>query len=535
MAKLASHVQAAIKCGPVPKIREWRKLTTLKLTRAEKAMRFIETYLLIPEGDLIGQKIQLDEYQEAFIYSVLDNPHTTRKAFLSVARKNAKTATIACLLLVFIAGPEATPNSRLLSGAMSRDQAAEVYNYASKMVRLSPELSKRIRIIPSKKSLIGLSKNVEYLAVSADGRTAHGKSPKIAILDEVGQIRGPQSDFVDAIITAQGAYDDALLFAISTQAPNDADLYSTWLDDAAESKDPRIVSHVYAAEKDADLTDRRAWKAANPAIGKFRSLKDVEEQADRASRMPSFEPTFRNLVLNQRVEMAAPFISKGIWLLNSHDIDPSIFYTAPVYAGLDLSARNDLTAFVMMAHDGERWHVKSTFWTPEKGLRDRAKRDRAPYDVWEKEGHLRAVPGASIDYEVVAKDIVDLLDGCDIQLIAFDRWRIDLIKKEFSELGADLPLHPFGQGFKDMAPAIDTLESILLNEQMAHGGDPVLTMCMANSRIEQDAAGNRKLNKQKATGRIDGAVALAMAVGVTPQISEEGDFEGFLSNPVSVQ
>lgn len=533
MAKLSPHVQAAIQCGPIPKTRDWRKQPTAKLTRAERAMRFIETYLLIPEGDLIGQKIKLDGYQEAFIYAVLDNPRTTRKAFLSVARKNAKTATIACLLLVFIAGPEATPNSRLLSGAMSRDQAAEVYNYAAKMVQLSPELSKRIRVIPSKKSLVGLSKNVEYLAVSADGRTAHGKSPKIAILDEVGQIRGPQSDFVDAIITAQGAYDDALLFAISTQAPNDADLYSTWLDDAKESKDPRIVSHVYAAEKDADVLDKQAWYAANPALGKFRSLKDVEEQADRAQRMPSFEPTFRNLVLNQRVELASPFISKGVWVLNSHEVDESVFYEYPVYAGLDLSARNDLTAFVMLAHNGERWHIKPVFWTPEKGLRDRAKRDRAPYDVWHKEGLLRTVPGASIDYEDVARDVVDLLDGCDVQLIAYDRWRIDIFKKELSDMGVELPLHPFGQGFKDMAPAIDTLESLLLNEQMAHGGHPVLTMCMANSRIEQDAAGNRKLNKQKATGRIDGAVALAMAVGVTPQISEEGDFEGFLSNPVS--
>jgi len=509
------------------------KAQPVPATRGERVCAFIERFCVVAEGDLIGQPLKLQPFQRDFILAVYDNPAGTRKGYLSIARKNAKTATIACLLLAHIVGPEAKQNSRIISGAMSRDQAAEVYNYASKMVQLSPQLAKITRIIPSSKKIIGISRNVEYQAVSADGRTAHGKSPVLAILDEVGQIRGPQSDFVDAITTAQGAYDNAMLFAISTQAPNDNDLYSIWLDDARASKDPRIVCHVYEADKDADVLDRTAWYAANPALGIFRSLKDVEEQADRAARMPSFEPTFRNLVLNQRVEMSAPFISKGIWLLNSQEVNDSIFYTHPTYVGLDLSAKNDLTAMVMIAYDGEKWHIKPTFWTPEKGLRDRAKRDRAPYDIWEKEGYIRSVPGASIDYEAVGRDVADLLDGVLVQSVAFDRWRFDLLKKEFEELGLNLPLHPFGQGFRDMAPAIDTLETMLLNEKMAHGGHPVLTMCMANAKIEQDAAGNRKLNKQKATGRIDGAVALAMAVGVTPQIAEEGDFEGFLSNPVT--
>jgi phage terminase large subunit-like protein len=188
---------------------------------------------------------------------------------------------------------------------------------------------------------------------------------------------------------------------------------------------------------------------------------------------------------------------------------------------------------VLIAHDTERWHVKPIFWTPDKGLRDRAKRDRAPYDIWADQGFIRALPGASIDYEIVAHEIVDTISDMNIVSMAFDRWRFDLLKKEFDKIGIQLPLHPFGQGFKDMAPAIDSLETLLLNEQIAHSAHPVLTMCMANAKIEQDAAGNRKLNKQKATGRIDGAVALAMAVGVTPQISTEGDFDGFLSNPVT--
>lgn len=488
-------------------------------TRGEKVCAFIERFCVVPEGDLVGQRVKLAPFQRAFIIDVYDNPVGTRRGYLSMARKNAKTATIACILLAHIAGPEARLNTRIISGAMSKEQAAEVYNYASKMIQLSPELSKVCGIIPSGKRIVGLNKNVEYQAISAEGKTAHGKSPVLAILDEVGQVRGPTSDFIDAIVTAQGAYEDAMLFAISTQSPNDNDLFSIWLDDAISSRDPRIVCHLYTAPLDLELDDPEAWKASNPALGLFRSLKDLTEQAQRAGRMPSFEPTFRNLGLNQRVEMVAPLVSRKVWAANAHKPNEQVFKTCKVFAALDLSARNDLTALVYAAWGGkeiegiDRWHVKARFWSPEATLAERSKRDRAQYDVWAQQGWITPVPGVSIDYEMVAKDIADELDGLDVAALNFDRWRIDLIKKEMEKLGIKLPLVPFGQGFRDMAPAIDTLETILLNEQMAHGGNPVLTMCMANARVEQDSAGNRKLNKAKATGRIDGAVSLAMLFG----------------------
>ena len=163
---------------------------------------------------------------------MLDNKVPTTLAILSMARKNGKTALIAAILLAFLVGPEAKRNSQIVSGAMSKDQAALVFALACKMVQLSPELSKVVKIVPSGKRLYGLPLNVEYRALAADATTGQGLSPRLAILDEVGQVRGPKSEFVEAIVTAQGAYDDALLVAISTQAPNDGDLLSIWIDDA---------------------------------------------------------------------------------------------------------------------------------------------------------------------------------------------------------------------------------------------------------------------------------------------------------------
>lgn len=522
MPEITDIIKKAIRSGPVPKIRDWRKISDInKLTRAERAMAFIEQYCKVPEGALIGQPIKLALFQEAFFYSVYDNPHNTTDAYLSIARKNSKTATIACLVLVHLVGPEALPNTEIASGARSREQAAQVFRYAQKMVGLNKDLQKIIRVIPSKKTLIGLNRNVEYHALSAEASTTHGGSPVVAILDEVGQVKGPRDDFIDAVITSQGAHENPLLIAISTQAPTEADLFSVWLDDAAKGEDPAIISHVYEADKECDLTDEKQWQQANPALGLFRGYRDLKKQITRAVRMPSGENTVRNLCLNQRVSLVDPFVSKSIWDQNNEAPQDEIDSATICYAGLDLSGKNDLTALVVIQWINGKWDIYPFFWTPENGLRDRAKRDRVPYDLWAREGWLRTTPGATVDYEFIAQEMAEIFESLQVGAIAFDRWRIDLLKKELEKLNVELPLVPFGQGYKDSAPAVDTLEGDLINGVMRHGGHPVLTMCAANTVTSKDGAGNRKFDKAKAYGRIDGMAALLMARGVLSHIEEE--------------
>lgn len=481
------------------------------MTRGERVVAFVERYCLVPDGAHVGKPIKLADFQRRFILAVYDNPHGTRRAYLSVGRKNGKTALIACLLLAHLVGPEAKLNAQLVSGALSRDQAALVFNLAAKMVQLSPELSKIVRIVPSGKRLIGLPMNTEYKALAAEGRTAHGLSPALAILDEIGQVKGPQNDFVDAITTSQGAHEEPLLLVISTQAPTDADLLSIWLDDAIRSEDPAMICHLYAAPDDCELTDREAWKAANPALGLFRSEQDVEEQARQAERMPATENTFRVLTLNQRRNMVSAFVSPGVWKAGNGE--PGAL-DGLVYGGLDLSATTDLTALVLTCRRDGVLHVHPFFWMPQDSVAEASKRDRAPYDVWVKRGYLRTTPGRVIDYDFVARDIGQICAGLNVGKIGFDRWRMDRMKGAMERQGVDLPLQEFGQGYASMSPALDALEADLLAERVRHGGHPVLTMCAANAVAVPDPAGNRKLDKSKATGRIDGMVALAMAEGV---------------------
>jgi len=487
------------------------------MTRGEKVIAFIERYLSVPEGAQVGKPIRLAEFQRKFILAVYDNPHGTRRAYLAIARKNGKSALIACLLLAHLVGPEAKLNSQLVSGARSRDQAALVFALASKMVQLSPELSKIVRVVPSGKRLIGLTMNTEFKALAADGTTAHGLSPVLAILDEVGQVKGPQDDFIDAITTAQGAHDAPLLIAISTQAPTDADLFSVWLDDAERSQDPAIVSHVYAAPEGCELDDEAAWRAANPALDLFRSRRDVEEQAAQAKRMPASENTFRVLTLNQRVNMVSAFVSPGVWKAGNGtpgELDGT------VYGGLDLSATTDLTALVLTCRKDGALHVQPHFWMPQDMVAEATRRDRAPYDLWVRQGFLRTTPGKVIDYDFVARDIGEITAGLSVAKIGFDRWRMDRMKAAMERQGVDLPLEPHGQGFKDMSPALDALEADLLQAKVLHGGHPVLAHCAGNAVSVSDPAGNRKLEKNKSTGWIDGMVAFAMAEGVEAMFAE---------------
>jgi phage terminase large subunit-like protein len=507
------------------------------MTRAEKVIAFIHKYCLVPEGEHMGKPVRLAPFQEKFIRDIYDNPHGTDTAILSIARKNGKTGIIACIVLAHLVGTEARQNSRIISGAMSREQAGEVFNLASKMVQLSPQLSEIIRIIPSAKKLVGIPMNVEYQATSAEAKTAHGKSPVLAILDEVGQVTGARSDFIDAISTAQGAHKDPLLIYISTQAANDGDLLSILIDDALTNKPPKTVCHVYAASETAQLDDEEEWKKANPALGIFRSMDDMRKQAENASRMPSFENTFRNLNLNQRISSSSPFVSRNIW--NACNAPPMpIEECSEVYGGLDLSARTDLTAFVLFGYHDESmtWNVYPYFFTPSKTLHERAKRDRAPYDVWVDKGHMMATPGMTVDYEFVAAQIVEICGNVkNLVAVAYDRWRIDVLKKELERLGVELPLTEWGQGFKDMSPALDALESKLLNAEIRHGGHPVLTMCASNSTVYKGGGDTRKLDKMKNSGRIDGMVALTMAAGLAQRKHETPvDISEFLNNPLVV-
>lgn len=512
-------------------------------TRGERNIRWIESYCRIPEGKFVGRPVKLSRQQKRWIKRIYDTP--TRTFILSMGRKNGKTAFAAFLLLLNLAGPEARHNSQLYSAAQSREQAAILFALAAKIVRLSPDLNSFITVRDSAKQLFCEELGTLYRALSAEASTAYGLSPVFSVHDELGQVKGPRSDLYDAIETASAANDEPISVIISTQAPTDADLLSMLIDDALTEADPMNKVELYTTPLEdennpIDPFSEEAIRMANPHYDEFMNKSEVLRQAQKAKRMPSMEASYRNLILNQRVEARKPFVSRGVWYENTGD--PLEDFTGmPVYGGLDLSAVNDLTALVLITDIGDKFHVKSKFWLPEgepgEGIVDKAKQDRVPYDIWAKQGHIDLCPGNAIEYSYVAKYLRYVFDYFDVKAIAFDRYNMKFLKPWLELEGFTeeelAKFIEFGQGYVSMAPALREFQTLLLNRRMEHGSNPVLNMCAANAVVVSDDAGNQKFTKAKATGRIDGMQALAMAVGVAQtELLGDGSLDDFLNSPV---
>jgi phage terminase large subunit-like protein len=482
------------------------------ISRGDRNIAWIEAHCRIPEGRDVAKPVVLRAWQREIIQGIYDTP--TRMAIVSFGRKNGKTALAAFLLLLHLCGPEARRNSQLLSAAQSKDQAAVLFALAAKIVRMSVDLAGFITVRDHLKQLFCMELGTLYRALSADAATAYGLSPAFTVHDELGQVRGPRSELFEALETAAGAQEEPLSIVISTQAPTSADLLSVLIDDAATKKTPTVKLFMFSAPEKADPFSEESIKAGNPAFGDFLNADEVRAQADSARRMPSQEAGYRNLILNQRVNQRSPLIARQVWEACGGVPDDAELVSQRVYIGIDLSARNDMTALAIIARDDAMvWHVNMRYFAPEAGLLDRAKRDRAPYDQWVREGFLTTTPGASVDYEYVASVLAELAASHDIALVAYDRWRMDVLKTELARISLEVPLKEFGQGFRDMSPAIDSLESNLLNGRIRHGMHPILTWNAANAISLKDPAGNRKMDKSRETGRIDGLVALTMAIG----------------------
>ena len=447
--------------------------------------------------------------------------------------KNGKTQLAAALCLCALSGPEAEPRGECYAIACTRDQAGRVFNEMVAVITRTPWLSARINIVRFRKELEDLENGSTFDVLSADVAPVHGLSPSFVCYDELAQV--PSRALYDALGTALGGRAQPLMLVISTQAASDTAPMSELVDyglriGRGEITDPSFHLTLYTAPPEDDPWKLATWKKANPALGDFRSLEDVKRLARQAQRMPSAEMGFRSLILNQRVDMTAQFINAAAWKLCGAPVPSNgELKGRACYGGLDLSASKDMTALVLV-FAGERgeFDIVPHCWLPRETLLEAQDRDHMPYMQWADQGQLLTFPGRTTDPKAVALKIAELHGRYDIRALAYDRWRIEDIKRELDAIGCNVPLVPFGQGFQDQSPAIDFLERLVEESKLHHGNHLVLSMAAANAKAESDAAGNRKLSKRRSTGRIDPLVALAMALGVAARPAPVIDIEALI-------
>jgi phage terminase large subunit-like protein len=502
------------------------------LSRIERLIRFVES-LPCTAGQWQGTKFRLRPWQKRELRRIYrtdkDGRRVVRTVCWSTGRGNGKTGLAAVLALAHIAGPEAQARGEVYVAANDRFQAGRLFNEVAAIVERVPWLAKRVSIRRHSKELEDLGAGGTgslFAALSADVPSKHGLAPSFVVCDEFGQ--SPSRELLDALETGMGKRVDPMLWIISTQAARDEMPMSQVIDyglrvQRGEIVDPSFHLMLRSAPKDANPWSPRTWKRANPGLGDILSREHVERLARKAQRMPSAEASFRNLILNQRVDATQQFIVAAVWALGNAPVELNRLKGRPCWAGLDLGATRDLTALLLVfADDDGTYDVLPFFWLPGDDLRDREDTDRVPYVRWRDEGHLLTVPGRTMDPAAVARKIAELHGQYDIKALAFDRWRIEDLRRELSAVGTDVPLVEHGQGFRDMCHSVDVLEKLAVDGNLRHGGHPLLTWCISNTKTTSDPAGNRKLDKSRSSGRIDGTVALSMALGVANRhVAEE--------------
>lgn len=410
--------------------------------------------------------------------------------------------------------------AEIYSAAADRDQAGIVFEVAASMVRQSPSLSQRAKIIPSTKRMIyGES---FYRVLSAEHATKHGFNAHGVLFDELHT--QPSRELWDVLTTSGGTRRQPLVVAITT-AGWDRNSICWEIHEYARKVlegiivDPTFYAVIYAAPDDADWTDETIWQAANPALGDFRDIEEMRAFCERAKQTPALQNTFRRLYLNQWTRQDERWLDVSSWDAAAGEVFREDLAGERAYAGLDLAKKYDLAAFVLVLPDDEHcFDVLPFFFVPEATVEKRSRVDHVPYDRWVEDGFIQATPGNVIDYRWIRKRIEELGEEFNIREIAFDRWGATEIIQYLQEDGFEVV--EFGQGFRDMSPPTSELLKLVLEKRLRHGGNPVLRWMADNLVVDQDPAGNLKPNKVKSRERIDGMVALIM--GLDRALRNEG-------------
>jgi len=489
------------------------------LSRAARVIVFLES-LPCTKGYGAGEPLRLLDFQKEWIEAVYaedqDGHRLVSTAVLSAGRGNGKTVLIAGLCLAHLVGPEAVPRAEVYSAAATREQAALIFAELEAWIVRVGWLQARLNVKRFGKVIEDMATGSLYRALASDAPAAHGLAPSFVAGDELAQWK--RRELYEVLRTALGKRPETLFVLISTQSPNPSNVLSELIDygervRAGEIDDPTFYSQLHAVPDGTDPWKEESWRLANPGLGVIRSLPEMRQEAVRAQRMPTFELAFRNLYLNQRVDASPKAILPIEWEACGGAIDAEALEGQPCWAGLDLSATRDITSCVLYFPDAGG-AVRAHCWLPSEGLAEKEQTDRVPYRAWIDAGLITPTPGAAVNKRFVAAHLAQIAATYDLRGIAYDRWGMPELQRILAEDGIVLPLEPHGQGYKDMAPAVRAFEAAMLNGHLNHGGHPVLRWMASNLVFETDPAGNRKPAKNRAIDRIDGMVALIMAIGL---------------------
>lgn len=512
--------------------------------KAQHAIDFFRHVLRLNGGEFEGKPFVLVGWQEFIVGSLFgwlgaDGWRRFRVAYVETAKGSGKSPLAAGVgMYGLVADNEA--RAEIYAAATKKDQAMILFRDAVAMYDYSPQLARRLTPSGTGAQRWNLAYDAEgsfFRPISSDDGQS-GPRPHIGLIDEIHEHK--DGNVVEMLRAGTKSRRQAIIFMITNAGAGKrgpcwayheyaikvaAGTYTA--DDGATSADSFFSFVCSLDDNDDPIRDESCWSKANPSLqhANLPGLKYLREQVNEARGMPSKEALVRRLNFCQWTEAESPWLGPDVWLAAGRDYDWKQYAGRRAYSALDLSSTTDLTALVLNiepVEEGEPWRLVPFFFLPDENLLAREERDRVPYTAWRRAGLLFTTPGRAVSKLEVLKHLLRMGEFFNIVLMGYDRWRIEDLRQMAADNGIDLPpMKDFGQGFKDMSPAIEKFEQGLLDGSLVHPNHPVLTMCAANAVPVTDPAGNRKLDKAKATGRIDGVIAGVMAVGIAGKAEPE--------------
>ena len=501
---------------------------------ADYAVAFIEN-LRHTKGVWAGKSFQLLPWQEQIIRDVFGilKPNGYRQfntAYVEIPKKNGKSELAAAVALLLTCG-DGEERAEVYGCAADRQQASIVFDVAADMVRMCPALSKRVKIMASTKRLVYVPTNSFYQVLSAEAYSKHGFNIHGVVMDELHV--QPDRRLFDVMTKGSGDARMQPLYFLITTAGTDTHSICYEVHQKAKDilegrkQDSTFYPVIYGADENDDWTDPNVWMKSNPSLGITIGIDKVETACASAKQNPSEENSFRQLRLNQWVKQSVRWMPMDKWDECGGAVNEFALEGRACYAGLDLSSTSDLTAMVLVfppINDDDKYVILPHFWLPKETLKLRVRRDHVMYDKWEQQGFLHTTEGNVVHYGFIEQYILKLGERFNIREIAYDRWNATMMVQALEDDG--FTMVPFGQGFRDMSPPTKELMRIVLERKLNHGGHPVLRWNMDNAFVRTDPAGNLKIDKEKSTEKVDGAVALVMALDRAMKNQGESVYNG---------
>ncbi len=516
---------------------------------AQRAIDFFAKVLKLNGGEHEGKPFSLLPWQCFIVGSIFgwknsEDHRRYRMAYVESGKGSGKSPLAAGIALYCLVADK-EPRAEVYAAATKKDQAMILFRDAVAMVDQSPALAQRI----NKSGGVGKEWNLAFLQTgsffrpisSDDGQS--GPRPHCALIDEIHEHKSNQ--VVEMMRAGTKGRRQALIFMITNSGHDKTSVCFEYHEygrkvAAGDLEDDSFFSFICSLDDDEDpFKDESCWKKANPSLGHTFTERYLREQVTQARGMPSKESIVRRLNFCQWVESSDPWIDSDTWMKCEQDFDPDVLEGEECFGGLDLSGSRDLTALALYFPKTKKLLVE--FWTPKDSMLERAKTDHVPYDAWLRNGFIHAPPGKAVNYGFVAVRIGELAARYDIKCIAFDQYRIKYLEPELESESVSVELIPHGQGFYKaqesglwMPRSIELFEELLNNQELVIRTNPCLRWNAASAVLEADQKDNRIFAKKKSTGRIDGVVASAMAIGAAEDanLQEHGDPDDFFDDPI---